>query len=65
VKATLATQVEGLPSGTAVDLKRDLSRLDEVYRDEVIERVVPSRTNADGEVEFVDPQSMLKLVKNE
>lgn len=45
------------------DLTHDLSRLDEVFRDEVIERVTQSRTNAEGEVEFVDPTSMLKLLR--
>jgi hypothetical protein len=45
-------------------LKHDLSQLDEVFRDEVIDRIVKSRTNPEGEVEFVDPVSMLKLVRN-
>jgi hypothetical protein len=43
------------------DAKRDLARLTEHYTDEVIDRVVCSRTNSSGEVEFVDPQSMMKL----
>ena len=41
----------------------DLSRLSKVYTDEVTERVVSSRTNKAGEVEFVDPQTMLRLIK--
>lgn len=49
--------------GDIEDAKRDLARLDEVFRDDVIARVVQSRTNAHGEVEFVDPQSMMKLVE--
>jgi hypothetical protein len=43
--------------------KSDLSKLDEVYRDHVIERVTQSRTNADGEVEFVDPDSLMRQLK--
>jgi hypothetical protein len=45
------------------DLKSDLSRLEELYLDSVTERVVRSRTSPSGEVEFVDPDSMLKLVR--
>jgi hypothetical protein len=45
------------------DAKHDLSRLDEVYRDEVIERVVQSRTGPSGEVEFVDPDALLRQLK--
>jgi hypothetical protein len=45
------------------DAKRDFERVDEHYRDDVIERVVRSRTSASGEVEFIDPLSMLKLFK--
>ncbi len=44
-------------------IRDDLSQLTEVYTDEVTERVVKSRTNAAGEVEFVDPMTMLKLIK--
>jgi hypothetical protein len=44
-------------------LKNDLSRLEEVYRDSVTERVVRSRTNASGEIEFVDEVSVLKLIQ--
>jgi hypothetical protein len=45
------------------DAKHDLSRLSEVYTDEVTDRVVRSRTSPAGEIEFVDPVSMLKLFK--
>jgi hypothetical protein len=44
------------------DAKSDLARLTEHYTDEVTDRVVRSRTNSSGEVEFVDPQSMMKLI---
>jgi hypothetical protein len=44
------------------DAKSDLARLTEHYTDEVTDRVVRSRTDPSGEVEFVDPQSMMKLV---
>jgi hypothetical protein len=42
--------------------ERDLSRLNEHYTDEVTDRVVRSRTDPSGEVEFVDPVSTLKLL---
>jgi hypothetical protein len=45
------------------DLKSDLSRLDETFLDSVTERVVRSRTSPSGEVEFVDPDSTMKLVR--
>jgi hypothetical protein len=45
------------------NFKDDLSRLDEVYRDDVIERVTQSRTNADGDVEFVDADDLLRRLK--
>jgi hypothetical protein len=45
------------------NFKSDLSKLDEVYRDHVIERVTQSRTNADGEVEFVDPDDLMRQLK--
>jgi hypothetical protein len=45
------------------ELKHDLSRLEEVYRDSVTERVVRSRTNSSGEIEFVDQFSVLKLIE--
>jgi hypothetical protein len=45
------------------DLKHDLSRLEELYVDSVTERVVRSRTGPSGEIEFVDPDSMLKLIR--
>jgi hypothetical protein len=45
------------------NFKDDLSRLDEVYRDDVIERVTQSRTNAEGEVEFVDPDALMRGLK--
>lgn len=45
------------------NFKSDLSRLDEVYRDDVIERVTLSRTNAEGEVEFVDADELLRKLK--
>jgi hypothetical protein len=41
--------------------ERDLSRLNEHYTDEAVDRVVRSRTDPSGEVEFADPQSMMKL----
>ncbi len=44
-------------------IENDLSRLAETFTDEVTERVIKSRTNAEGEVEFVDPQRMLNLIK--
>ena len=44
------------------DAKSDLAHLTEHYTEEVTDRVVRSRTNAQGEVEFVNPQSMLTLV---
>jgi hypothetical protein len=44
-------------------IEDDLSRLAETFTDEVTERVVKSRTNEEGEVEFVDPQTMLRLIQ--
>jgi hypothetical protein len=44
------------------DLKYDLSRLEEHYPDSVTERVVRSRTGPSGEIEFVDPVSVRKLL---
>jgi hypothetical protein len=45
-------------------LKSDPSRLDEVFRDHVIERVTQSRTNAEGEVELVDPDGLMRQLKS-
>lgn len=45
-------------------IEDDLARLTETFTDEVMERVVKSRTNAEGEVEFVDPAAVLKFVGN-
>ena len=45
------------------NLRHNLSQLDEVYRDDVIERIVRSRTNPEGEVEFVDPDALLRQLK--
>jgi hypothetical protein len=45
------------------DLKHDLSRLEEHYPDTVTDRVVSSRIGPSGEIEFVDPVSMLKLIE--
>jgi hypothetical protein len=45
------------------DLKHDLSRLEEIYLDSVTERVMRSRTGPSGEIEFVDPVSLMKLIK--
>jgi hypothetical protein len=44
-------------------MKHDLSRLEELYLDSVTERVVRSRTSPSGEIEFVDPVSVLKLIR--
>ena len=44
--------------------KHYLSRLEECYPDSVTERVVRSRTDPDGEIEFAYPEAILKLVRN-
>ena len=44
--------------------KRDLARLRETFTDEVTERVIRSRTGPDGEVEFVDQTTLLKIFKD-
>jgi hypothetical protein len=46
------------------DMKHDLSRFEEHYPDSVTDRVVRSRTNSSGEIEFVDQVSVLKLIRN-
>jgi hypothetical protein len=43
-------------------LKHDLFQLEKLYLDSVTARVVRSRTGPLGEVEFVDPVSLLKII---